>query len=254
MARAAAQFPALMPPLIHERDVYLGWSCKRSKAVDGAADVVGVMGRNHLRGVAYTLCTDQGALRFKDLVRPGGLRRYRSCGFVVGRRRPPRRALRACACAARAGWLLADQRGQRAGGRAAGGAAGAGDVGWVRAVGGRRASALRRLSGLAELEGHGPRGQRVSSFGHAEEPDGERDAQALQRGGHLVRHSVRAEDHHAVRHGRHLLRRVHARAGVSGGGDDGWSWMDAIRARGRTRAPRRATQRAGGARCSGRRA
>ena len=64
----ARQYPSLLVPLIHERDVYLGWSCKRSRAVNGATNVVGVMGKSHLRGVAYTLCTDQGALRFKDLV------------------------------------------------------------------------------------------------------------------------------------------------------------------------------------------
>ena len=34
-----------MGPLIHERDVYLAWSLKRSKAVNGCQRVVGVMVR-----------------------------------------------------------------------------------------------------------------------------------------------------------------------------------------------------------------
>ena len=34
-------------PLIHERDVYLAWSLKRSKAVNGCKRVVGVMVRAH---------------------------------------------------------------------------------------------------------------------------------------------------------------------------------------------------------------
>ena len=35
----------LLGPLIHERDVYLAWSLKRSKAVNGCQRVVGVMVR-----------------------------------------------------------------------------------------------------------------------------------------------------------------------------------------------------------------
>jgi hypothetical protein len=42
-------------PLLHERDLYLAWSCKRSRAVCGARAVVGVVGRSHLRGTAYHL-------------------------------------------------------------------------------------------------------------------------------------------------------------------------------------------------------
>lgn len=54
-------------PLIHERDVFLAWSLKRSKAVNGCQTVVGVMGKGHLRGVVYALMRDQGELRFRDL-------------------------------------------------------------------------------------------------------------------------------------------------------------------------------------------
>ena len=54
-------------PLIHERDVFLAWSLKRSKAVNGCETVVGVMGKGHLKGVCYALMRDQGELRFRDL-------------------------------------------------------------------------------------------------------------------------------------------------------------------------------------------
>lgn len=57
-----------MSPLIHERDLYLAWSLKRSKAVNGCARVVGVMGKGHMRGVVYALTHNPGELRFKDLV------------------------------------------------------------------------------------------------------------------------------------------------------------------------------------------
>eukprot|EP00899_Mesostigma_viride_P004234 jgi/Mesvir1/13811/Mv15965-RA.1 len=70
-ASLAALFPSLAVPLIHERDRYLAWSLKRSKAVNGASIVVGVLGRGHLRGVTYALRHDQDGLRFKDLVGVG---------------------------------------------------------------------------------------------------------------------------------------------------------------------------------------
>lgn len=62
------QFPELAGPLIHERDLYLAWSMKRSKAVNGARCVVGVIGRGHLRGVYYALQHDKGELKFRKLV------------------------------------------------------------------------------------------------------------------------------------------------------------------------------------------
>lgn len=49
-----------MGPLISERDLYLAWSLKRSKAVNGARRVVGVVGKGHLRGVCYALTHDAG--------------------------------------------------------------------------------------------------------------------------------------------------------------------------------------------------
>jgi pheromone shutdown protein TraB len=47
--------PALASPLVHERDAYLAWSLRRSKAVRGSAVVVGVVGAAHMRGVAFCL-------------------------------------------------------------------------------------------------------------------------------------------------------------------------------------------------------
>lgn len=54
--------------LLHERDLYLAWSLKRSKAVNGCKTVVGVMGRGHLAGVVYHLFQESSLLRFRDLV------------------------------------------------------------------------------------------------------------------------------------------------------------------------------------------
>lgn len=70
-AEVGTRFPSLMGPLVHERDVYLAWSLKRSKAVNGSSTVVGVVGRGHLRGVVYALKNNQEKLRFKDLVGSG---------------------------------------------------------------------------------------------------------------------------------------------------------------------------------------
>lgn len=67
-AEAGRAFPELMSPLVHERDLYLAWSLKRSKAVNGTKTVVGVVGKGHLRGVVYALTADNGRLRFADLV------------------------------------------------------------------------------------------------------------------------------------------------------------------------------------------
>lgn len=54
-------------PLLHERDAYLAWCLKRSKAVSGARCVVGVIGFGHLRGVAWHLMQESSQLRFRDL-------------------------------------------------------------------------------------------------------------------------------------------------------------------------------------------
>ena len=60
----------ILSPLLHERDVYLAWSCKRSRAVCGAGrgarrgrHVVGVMGRAHLLGVTYHLLQARACVR-----------------------------------------------------------------------------------------------------------------------------------------------------------------------------------------------
>jgi hypothetical protein len=70
LATLRASFPELVPPLLAERDLYLAWSMKRSKAVNGVRRVVGVVGKGHLRGVAYALAADAGGsgLKFSDLV------------------------------------------------------------------------------------------------------------------------------------------------------------------------------------------
>ncbi|XP_027161438.1 traB domain-containing protein isoform X1 [Coffea eugenioides] len=60
-------YPSLLQPLIHERDTYLAWSLKRSKAVNNSKQVVGVIGKGHMNGVIYSLISDQGNLRFRDL-------------------------------------------------------------------------------------------------------------------------------------------------------------------------------------------
>lgn len=60
----------LVGPLLHERDMYLAWSLKRSKAVNGTRCAVGIVGKGHVRGVLYHLthpCASAG-LRFRDLV------------------------------------------------------------------------------------------------------------------------------------------------------------------------------------------
>lgn len=59
----------LAGPLLHERDVYLAWSMRRSKAVNGAEVVVGVVGRAHMRGVCYALLNEfaTDGLQFRDL-------------------------------------------------------------------------------------------------------------------------------------------------------------------------------------------
>lgn len=64
----SARFPQVMSPLVHERDLYLAWSLKRSKAVNGTSRVVGVVGKGHLRGIVWALQHDSGYLRFRDLV------------------------------------------------------------------------------------------------------------------------------------------------------------------------------------------
>lgn len=71
--------PQVLAPLVHERDLYLAWSLKRSKAVNGTCAVVGVVGRGHLRGVVHALMHDSSeGLRFSDLVGGKNLRSKRA--------------------------------------------------------------------------------------------------------------------------------------------------------------------------------
>jgi pheromone shutdown protein TraB len=70
LAALAEAFPSITAPLVTERDAYLAWSLKRSRAVCGKRRVVGVVGRAHLAGVVAALQRDCGGdtLVFKDLV------------------------------------------------------------------------------------------------------------------------------------------------------------------------------------------
>ncbi|CAM9526905.1 unnamed protein product [Ectocarpus sp. 6 AP-2014] len=65
----AERFPSVVGPLIYERDLYLAWTLKRSRAVCGQRRVVGVVGRGHLAGVMRAVETDRGGdtLVFKTL-------------------------------------------------------------------------------------------------------------------------------------------------------------------------------------------
>lgn len=75
---------AAPPHQVSERDLYLAWSLKRSKAVNGAATVVGVLGKGHMRGVVHALRHDAGGLRFADLV--GGANRKAARRAAAARR------------------------------------------------------------------------------------------------------------------------------------------------------------------------
>ena len=96
IANLGSLSPTLLAPLLHERDVYLAWSMRRSKAVremmarrGGAGVVVGVVGRAHLPGVLYSLQEGSAteALRFRDLIGDEG-RAYRR-ELLGARSRPP---------------------------------------------------------------------------------------------------------------------------------------------------------------------
>ncbi|KAI8463792.1 MAG: TraB family-domain-containing protein [Monoraphidium minutum] len=67
-AQWSTRYPELISPLVAERDLYLAWSLKRSKAVNGSRCVVGVVGKGHMQGIVYALRHDSGELRFADLV------------------------------------------------------------------------------------------------------------------------------------------------------------------------------------------
>lgn len=63
------RYPELLSPLVYERDLYLAWSLKRSKAVGGTKNVLGVVGRGHVSGICYALTHESASsgLRFRDL-------------------------------------------------------------------------------------------------------------------------------------------------------------------------------------------
>lgn len=65
--RLSEKFPKLAEALVYERDLYLAWSLKRSKAVNGTSNVLGVIGKGHMRGICYALTHDNGNLRFRDI-------------------------------------------------------------------------------------------------------------------------------------------------------------------------------------------
>ncbi|KAG5558504.1 hypothetical protein RHGRI_008444 [Rhododendron griersonianum] len=81
----SCSYPSLLRPLLHERDTYLAWSLKRSKAVKNGKRVVGVIGKGHLNGVIYALISDQGNLRFQDLAgkKPSGDGSYSWVGTLL---------------------------------------------------------------------------------------------------------------------------------------------------------------------------
>lgn len=79
----------LQEPLVHERDRFLAWTLKRSRAVSCKSVIVGVVGMGHLQGVMHYLAQEEGSpLLFQD---------------VAGRRLPE---LRGGKAAAACRWLL----------------------------------------------------------------------------------------------------------------------------------------------------
>ncbi|XP_042393540.1 traB domain-containing protein-like isoform X1 [Zingiber officinale] len=74
----SASYPSLLQPLVHERDTYLAWSLKRSKAVNKSKKVLGVIGKGHMNGVVFALISDQGDLRFRDLAGEKSGRTYKN--------------------------------------------------------------------------------------------------------------------------------------------------------------------------------
>ncbi|CAM9320957.1 unnamed protein product [Chrysoparadoxa australica] len=65
------ELPSAVGPLLTERDRYLAWSLKRSRAVGGKKRVVGVIGRGHMSGVLSEMRKDGGGdkLAFQQLVK-----------------------------------------------------------------------------------------------------------------------------------------------------------------------------------------
>eukprot|EP00903_Cladosiphon_okamuranus_P020592 g18902.t1 len=83
----AERFPSVVGPLIYERDLYLAWTLKRSRAVCGQRRVVGVVGRGHLAGVMRAVEADRGGdtLVFKKLAGKDGGRGAAAGGAGEGK-------------------------------------------------------------------------------------------------------------------------------------------------------------------------
>ncbi|QDZ25912.1 TraB domain-containing protein [Chloropicon primus] len=64
-------FPGLVEPLFKERDRYMAWTLKRSKAVTNCTEVVGVIGKGHLESVLDEIEADYADqhLSFKRVAR-----------------------------------------------------------------------------------------------------------------------------------------------------------------------------------------
>ena len=64
-------FPGLVEPLFKERDRYMAWTLKRSKAVTNCTEVVGVIGKGHLSSVLEEIEADYADqhLSFKRVAR-----------------------------------------------------------------------------------------------------------------------------------------------------------------------------------------
>ena len=67
--QVASMFPGLEGPLFQERDQYMAWTLKRSKAVTNCDVVVGVLGAGHMEGVLREIEQDYQAqhLSFKKV-------------------------------------------------------------------------------------------------------------------------------------------------------------------------------------------
>jgi len=62
----AEAFPALVDPLVSERDIFLSLTMKSSMAVNGCDRVVGVIGKGHVKGVMSCLSQNHSG-KFKEL-------------------------------------------------------------------------------------------------------------------------------------------------------------------------------------------
>lgn len=71
LERFGQAFPSLFEALIGERDRFLAWAAKRSKAVNGAKRVVAVVGALHLPGMVAAIRRDNGGetLSFSGVAR-----------------------------------------------------------------------------------------------------------------------------------------------------------------------------------------